>query len=136
MECQARNVRHTKATTRASTMMPLSSSGRLTEGASLVDALRTELATAPRPPTGLAPTAPVASSTGNSNNNNKHSSSLRAGGTGGTVGGAVTSAGKGTGGAYYVRPPVYGVNNGVPTARYTQDSMPWSGMLKHEVIPW
>ena len=134
MECQARNVRQTKATTRASAMMPLSSSGRLTEGASLVDALRAELATAPRPPTGVAP---MTSSTGNNNNNKHSSSSLRAGGTGGTGGTDVTaSAGKGTGGAYYVRPPVCGVNNGVPTARYTQDSMPWSGMLKHEVIPW
>ena len=35
-------------------MLGLASSARLTEGATLVDALRTELAAAPRPPTGMA----------------------------------------------------------------------------------
>jgi hypothetical protein len=58
MECQARNTRPTRATSRATALahhqhtLALSSRGRLTEGSSLADALRAELASAPRPPTG------------------------------------------------------------------------------------
>ena len=53
MECQARNTRPTRATSRATALahhqhtLALSSRGRLTEGSSLADALRAELASAP-----------------------------------------------------------------------------------------
>lgn len=126
MESQARNARPTRATTRAPAMLALSSSGRLTEGASLVDALRAELATAPRPPTG-APVAstsgPAATTTATSNNKSKTSSSAK-------------QIYIDTSDKVHPRPPVVGANDGTPTERLARDSLPWSELEKADVIPW
>jgi hypothetical protein len=105
MECQARNSRRPAT-------LALSSSGRLTEGASLLDALRTELATAPRPPTGAPIRKPPSMEATINNNSNSSNNTTHA------------------------RPPVIGVNDGAPTARYTQNSLPWSGFEKADIIPW
>lgn len=127
MESQARNARPTRAATRAQAMLALSSSGRLTEGASLVDALRAELATAPRPPTG-APVAntsgPAATTTATGNNTMSRSSSSAK---------QVCSDAVDKG---HPRPPVVGANDGTPAERLARDSLPWSDFEKADVIPW
>ena len=126
MECQARNVRQSRAAIRTPAMMALSSSGKLTEGASLVDALRAELATAPRPMTG----APVPSKDVNNNINGKD---ILDAGSRGVLQKLVAD---GDDKVHPPRAPVFGANHGTQTPRYTQVSQSWSGSQPSGNIPW